>query len=332
MIRKKTIMKRPLWEKIISELGEKRMTRRVFFNVLGEPLLHKEVFEAISMANKHGLAVSLYTNGSLLDEDNSLSLLKCLKNGGVILSMQDISYESFSKRCRGALSWKRYIERLQNFMQLAEAQANPVPVHVHCMIDIRGAGSNLIQILREQKRIQAVYDQWRNVLGMEERRKINVFNPTASYPLGKYCSFFVKQAGNWNNQLISNQIEVMPRDTGHCTSIANTFAILSDGTCTYCCDDYEGKLSLGNANEDSLKVIYNGIKATSIREAERRGKFIEKHCKICRGTLVYKKNRRPIPSRNILTDYYIFKSHLSSYGFKSAMRKVKEATQRRFGI
>lgn len=332
MIRKKSMMPKELWEKILHELSEKKMTQKILFHLLGEPLLHKDVFDALHLANSLGFSVTLSTNGALLNRDKSLKLLTSLEKGLVVLSMQNISSELFSKRCRGTISWQKYIERLQNFMKLAETQKNPVSVQVHCMVDIRGLGWNLFQIIREQKRIQAVYDQWRNVLGTESRKKINIFNPTVSYPLGRYCSFFIKQEHNWSNQLISKHMEVIPRDTGHCTSITNTFAILSDGTCTYCCDDYEGKLNLGNAHDKSIEDIYYGEKASKIREAEKRGKFIENNCKICRGTLVFKRNRKPVLPRNILTDYYIFRSHLSSYGFKSVIRKVVEAAQRRFWI
>ena len=330
MSRKKTTMPRELWEKILLELGEKKMAHTVFLNLLGEPLLHKDIFEAIRFANSYGLSVSLYTNGALLDENRSSKLLDVLKRGRVVLSMQDISPESFDKRCRGKLSWQKYIDRLQNFMQVAEMRENPVPVQVHCMVDIRGIRWNLLQILHKQQRIQAVYDQWRNALGREGRKKINVFNPSASYPIGKYCSFFVKQVGNWDNQLIGDEMEVVPHETGHCALMTDTFAILSDGTCTYCCDDYEGELNLGKAQERSLEDIYYGKKATMIREAEKHGKFIEKRCKICRGTLILKKSGKPVLSRNILTNYYIFREHLARYGFNSTTRKIVETVQKRY--
>ena len=332
MKRKKAIMPRKLWEKILIELGDKKMTHTVFFHVLGEPLLHKDVFDAILLANSQNLSVSLYTNGALLDNKRSTKLLDVLKKGRVVLSMQDISPESFGRRCRGTLSWREYIQRLQNFIQLAERCQKSVPVQVHCMIYIRGMGWNLPKIVREQRRIQAVYDQWRTALGMGQGKKVNVFDPAASYPLGKHSTFFVKHEGNWDNQLIGDQFEVVPRDTGHCAVITDTFAILSDGTCTYCCDDYEGKLNLGNAHDKSLEDIYYGEKACKIREAEKRGKFFENRCKICRGTLVFKGNRRPVPSRNILTDYYVFREHLSRYGFQSSKRKIIEAARRRFWI
>ena len=330
MNRQKRMMSKELWQKIIRELGEKKMTRTLFFHVLGEPLLHKDIFDAINFANHYGLSVSVYTNGALLDKQRSSKLLEALQKGRIVLSLQDISPEFFDQRCRGTLSWKKYIERLQSFMQFTEASENPVPVQVHYMVNMQAMRWNLSQILREQKRMQSVYDKWSRVLGMKNRPKINIFNPAASYPLGKYCSFFIKHAGNWDNQLIGNEIEVVPHNTGHCALITDTFAILSDGTCTYCCNDYEGQLNLGSAQQESLEDIYYGEKASLIRDAEKQGKFIEDRCKTCRGKLIFKKSRKPVTSRNILTDYYVLKEHLARYGFRSATRKVAEVTKRRY--
>lgn len=59
-------MKRELWERIVKELGESRSCKNICFNVLGEPLLHPDIFDAIRMANSYGIWVGLYTNGSLL--------------------------------------------------------------------------------------------------------------------------------------------------------------------------------------------------------------------------------------------------------------------------
>lgn len=329
MKREHRIMPRELWEKIIHELGQKKMVNTVFFHLLGEPLLHKDLFDAIRLANEYNLTVSLYTNGALLDEKKSLALLDTLKKGGVVLSIQEISPESFNKRSRGKLSWHQYINRLQNFIKLSEKHENQVPVQIHFMVDIQKLGWNLPSIFQEQRLIQSVYHQWVKALGYKRTEKINILNPTRSYQLGNNSTFFIKHSRNWDNQLIDNNLVTIPRHTGHCTQMTDTFAILSDGTCTYCCTDYEGDLKLGNALEQSLEDIYYGEKAVRIRDTEKRGKFIEERCKVCRGILINKKNRKPVSSRNILTDYYIFKNHINSFGFISSMKKVREAAQRR---
>ena len=303
------------------------MTNTIFFHLLGEPLLHKELFEAIQLANNHDLSVSLYTNAALLDEEKALGLLEVLKKGRVVLSLQDTSADSFFKRSRGKLSWEEYNKRLENFVLLSEKQN--VPVQIHYMADVQSYGWNLTGIIREQRKIQSLYEQWQDRLGIKRNEKNNVFNPAASYPLGNCSSFFVKHARNWDNQLISEETKVIPRDTGHCALMTDTFAVLSDGTCTYCCTDYEGALNLGNAYEQTLEEIYFGGKSTRIREAEKEGRMIHPRCRECKGMLVYKDTGKPVPSRNIITDYYVFREHLARYGFGSAIKKVKEAVRRR---
>jgi organic radical activating enzyme len=328
MSRKKTFMPRALWEKVLLELGGKNMTPTVFFHVMGEPLLHRDIFDAIRFANGAGLSVSLYTNGALLDGERSGKLLGALQKGGIVVSMQDISPESFEARCRGFLSWEAYLGRLRAFVARVEKEKARVAVQIHCMVDMRSMGWDLQRIRREQKKIQAIYDNWVKVLGCRRHGPINILNPAATYPLGDRSSFFVKHAGTWDNRLIGPDMDVIPRHAGQCDLITDTFAVLSNGICTYCCGDYEGELNLGNANQDSLEEIYFGKKATAIREAGRKGRLIVKRCTICRGALVHRRTGKPV-SRNLFSDYYIFREHLERYGLRSAVGKVREAARRR---
>lgn len=330
MNRKKSIMPKELWKKIIVELGEKHMVNTVFFHIVGEPLLHRKIYDAIRLVNQYGIAVSLYTNGALLNNKRSSKLLGALKKGRVVLSMQDIDEESFKKRSNGSMSWSEYIKKLRSFVLLAEQHENHIPVQVHFMCDVKSMGWNLAKIFEGQKRVQAIYDDWKSVLGVENNDKINIYNPAAVYQLGKVSSFFIKHAGNWDNKHISDEVEVKPCDYGHCAVMTDTFAILSDGTCTFCCTDYEGELDLGNAYEKTLEDIFYGEKATYIRKMEKKGKFVEDRCKICRGNLVYKKSRKSVPSRNSLTDYYVFKDHFGRYGFRSSVRKIMATLKQRY--
>jgi hypothetical protein len=130
-------------------------------------------------------------------------------------------------------------------------------------------GWNFKKIIEKRKHIQAIYEKWKIVLGIKNRNKIIIFNPAVAYPLGEVSSFFVKHACNWDNKLIDNEVEVKPCDYGHCALMKDTFAILSKGTCTFRCNDYEGELNLGNDQEKTLEEIFNGENATYIREMEK---------------------------------------------------------------
>ena len=329
MARKKAMMPRELWEKVLTELGDKKMTRTVFFHLMGEPLLHKDILEAIRFANDKGLSVSLYTNGALLDDEMSGKLLDSIKIGRIVLSMQDIIPDVFGKRCHGMFSWEEYLDRLQSFMQRAEERGRNV--QVHCLADVKDMGWDLGKIRRETRRIQEVYDKWREALGGGKKRRINIFDPAAEYPLGRTTSFFVKHKGNWDNQLLGRDMEVRPSEKGSCDLVTDTFAVLADGTCTYCCGDYEGELDLGSAMENSLEEIYYGEKATRIREEAKRGRFIEDRCRICRGIPVHKASGRPVPQRSLISEFYFLRDHLRRYGPVSSLRKIAENIKRRVG-
>ena len=326
-------MPRELWHKVLTELGNENLCETVFFHLLGEPLLHKEVFEAIEYANRLDLSVSLYTNAALLDSKTMNSLIHSLKKGRVVISLQDIDPGSFKQRSRERVSWEQYLEQIKEFISRSSRMGNIIPVQVHCMIDIRGLGWNIIKIIKEQHRIQRYYESWFNGNKDKDLPRVNIFDPSGVYPLpAENTSFFIKHMGTWDNMHIPSTMEVLTRETGFCQLMTDTFAVLSNGVCTYCCCDYEGDLMLGNAYDQTLQEIYFGSKATRIREEGRKGRMIENRCQICRGSLVYKKTGKPVPSRNLITEFYLLKTHLRQYGVTNTIRKVKENLQRRFRI
>lgn len=326
--RSKRQMPRKLWHKVLTELGREKLCSTVFFHLLGEPLLHREVFEAIAYANSLDLSVSLYTNAALLDSTRAVSLLQSLKKGRVVISLQDVDPLSFKERSRNRIPWEQYQEQIQAFVEMAARQEYGIPVQIHCMVDILGLGWNVIGILREQNRVRRYYESW-----FKDGRhpRINIFNPGGVYPLPDgNATLYIKHKGTWDNMYIPDTMEVVPRDTGYCQLMTDTFAVLSNGVCTYCCCDYEGVLNLGNANDQTLREIYFGAKATRIREEGRRGKMVENRCRVCRGTLVYRKDGKAVPSRNLITEFYLFKDHLRQYGTAATIRKIGENLRRRF--
>ena len=117
----------------------------------------------------------MYTNGALLNNGRSSKLLDALKKGRVVLSMQSIDEESFKERSKGSMPWIEYIERLRSFVIMAEKNKNQIPVQVHYMCDVKSMGWNLLKILEQQKRVQAIYDDWKLVVGNDYKKKINIF-------------------------------------------------------------------------------------------------------------------------------------------------------------
>lgn len=325
--RKRVMMPRALWQKVIQEISDHKLAGRIYFHLLGEPLLHPDLFEAIAYANEKGLKVSVYTNGALLDAEKTIRLFDTLKNGNVIISMQNIDSEGFSKRSRGSLSWKEYLNRLEGVIRKAESLGRSV--YLHCMVDVQAMGWNVWKVMKEQKKFQAFYERWCRMFGNIDPSTINIFNPIGVYPIGKETKFYVKHKGLWGGNVLDPDMEVRPNEKGHCDLITDTFAVLADGTCTYCCGDSDGKLDLGNAHEYSLQEVYYEEKATQIRQAEVEGRMLNVYCRQCRGTVVSKRTGKMISSRNFLTEYYYFKDHLRKFGIKSTLQRTVENLKRR---
>jgi tungsten cofactor oxidoreducase radical SAM maturase len=74
--------------------------RRILFSGLGEPLTHSGLFDMIGLARKRGLAVTLGTNGHLLDHAASRELVS-LGVGSVVVSLDGIKPKTYAD-VRGA--------------------------------------------------------------------------------------------------------------------------------------------------------------------------------------------------------------------------------------
>ncbi len=61
-------METSLAKNIIREISENNLTKCVTFHIMGEPLLHPDVVELCRFAEDSGVAVSLFTNGALLNQ------------------------------------------------------------------------------------------------------------------------------------------------------------------------------------------------------------------------------------------------------------------------
>jgi organic radical activating enzyme len=81
----------------IRQAAELGLQRPIHFNVLGEPLLNKKVYEYISLCEELGLRVFLVTNISLLNEDR-LERIFQHHNVVLVLSLQTPTAESYKLR------------------------------------------------------------------------------------------------------------------------------------------------------------------------------------------------------------------------------------------
>lgn len=140
-------------------------------------------------------------------------------------------------------------------------------------------------------------------------------------------SLLLKASGLWDGSMVKEGYELRPSLTGYCERISGkavqgTFAVLWDGTVTYCCVDYEGKLNLGNAREQAIEEIFRGPKATAIRENELRGKLIHPTCQRCKGQIIDISTQRKVPKyRSGASLLYLASSFYRKNGFRRTVQR-----------
>lgn len=62
---------------LITELSENKICEKVTFHVMGEPTLHKGLFDILDYAERAGMKVGLTTNGAGLGKKAGERLLVC---------------------------------------------------------------------------------------------------------------------------------------------------------------------------------------------------------------------------------------------------------------
>jgi radical SAM protein with 4Fe4S-binding SPASM domain len=80
-----------------------------------------------------------------------------------------------------------------------------------------------------------------------------------------------------------SQIENCCAQWGYCNGASQQAGILYDGTVVPCCKDFEGKIPLGNVQEQSLREILTAAPACTLRADFNRLQVSHPVCRQCLG-------------------------------------------------
>ncbi|MDD4210874.1 MAG: radical SAM/SPASM domain-containing protein [Clostridia bacterium] len=246
------------FEHIISEVKE--FTNHVYFHVLGEPLLHKNLSEFLHIASKNNLQVNLTTNGVNIKQISYV----LLKNKPRKVSFSLHSFEGNI----GSKNLENYIKDITDFAKLALKEG--------IIIEFR-LWNNAQNMLTSplNKLNNKIINLVEQNLELEEHIDAKV-NNIDNITLSKNCYLGFENAFIWpdENLNINNQ-------NVYCLALKSQIAILSDGTVVPCCLDNNGTINLGNIFETKLKDIIESELAVSISEGFKNRKAICNLCKNC---------------------------------------------------
>lgn len=266
----------------------------VGFHVLGEPMLYPHIYDALSYAKERALRTEMHTNGSLLTEER---VTRLMRTGLDSLSVSVQMLDTGGHRCRGtAISFAQYYSRVMQTVRLVRDSLHETEV-VLCVMDtstiklfdvdkmIRTDGTGkpfrdkLVAFLldlhtqldrpADPQTIQTVVRRW--VLPRPRLLRIDY-----------HVQVYIHPFWDWGNAFTKRRIR--PARFGICGYALSNVGILSDGTVTICCGDYDGRASLGNLRTESLASLLLSEPAQAIREGFRRGLVVHPHCQRCLGS------------------------------------------------
>lgn len=236
---------------IIKEI--KSYTEMIYMHVLGEPLLHPEIFHLMQIAHEHGLYVQLTTNGTLLEE--RLDGLCQATN----LRQINISVHSFSQY--DVSEQAAYLNKIAQAAHALSDAGKYVSLRLWNMHEDKPSDETLTAIKH--------FEQLFNIQIYQTQRRQSV-------KLMKQVFLQFDEVFEWpdlSNPFVS--------DTGRCLGWKHMCGILCDGRVVPCCLDSKGTEVLGNIFQESFSNILCNKSNLAILDDLKSGKIKCELCKHC---------------------------------------------------
>lgn len=222
-------------------------TDYLYFHLMGEPLLHPQLSELLSLSAAHGYYVNITTNGVLLPEKAPI-LLAAPALHRVNLSLQ--AWEG--NGC--AFDENSYVNSCADFAKRAAAKG--VVVSLRLWNGEAAGNETLLDALRV-----AFPAPWRTA------QKNTVLAERV----------FLETAERFDWPAPDGEL----RKGTFCRGLRDHIGVLCDGTVVPCCLDGEGTLALGNLFTQELDSILSSPRARAIYEGFSRRTPVEDLCRRC---------------------------------------------------
>ena len=221
----------------------------LYFHLMGEPLLHRDLQRFLEQAGSHGFKVILTTNGTLLKKQQEMLL------ASPALHKINISLHAFEANDL-AVPFEDYLADCFAFGKAS----NGKKLVVYRLWNNGGENAQNQQILSTMQ--QYFPDRW-----VEERHGTRIAERT-------YLEYGDKF--DWpdlNAPEGSNKI--------FCYGLRDQLGVLCDGTVVPCCLDHEGDLALGNLLTQDMEEILRSPRAKAIYEGFSHREAAEELCRKC---------------------------------------------------
>lgn len=252
-------MEKEEFKYIISQVKE--FTDYIYFHIMGEPLLNKNLEYFLQESDKNNLKVNITTNGTLLNKVSDILI------NSKSLRQVNISLHSFEAN-EMTLELEEYIDTITNFIKEARASSDIICTMRLWNIDneelkgANGLNNDILRLLEKNLNLDFSLAE-----KLQENKRLTIKEKVNLNMAEKF---------KWPDiELLASSDEIF------CHGLRNQIGILVDGTVVPCCLDSEGNINLGNIFEKSFKDIIEGERAINIYEGFSRRKAVEDLCKSC---------------------------------------------------
>jgi len=258
VLRTKAIMAPSLFREVIRQVAP--ITRQVTLHLMGEPLVHPQLSELVTICHEEGVRIFFVSNGVLLREKEAALLLH------PAFRQVNFSLHSFQDNF-GEKDPTEYLERIFRFTENALAERPDLYLNYRLwnLGEVNGKRSSNLAVLEkiEERFGVKVPRNWDLRLGK-------------SFPIKRRLALHFDVEFIWPG----SDLPIIG-ETGTCRGLSNHFGVLVDGTVVPCCLDKEGKIPLGKIPEQPINEILMSPRAQAIVAGFKARKLIEPLCQRC---------------------------------------------------
>jgi len=230
-------------------------TDYIYLHVLGEPLLHPQLDEILTIAETAGLYINITTNGGLLERKKEILSKHNIRQMNISLHDAEENIEPDK--------WDNYLQTVLNFA-------------------IKTAGKTYISLRLWNTTNEASADfNWlcTNQIAAKFNMQMELLNQNTNGKSLKLAEHIFLQRGprfEWPDE---NKKGMQTQKT--CYALRDHIAILADGQVVPCCLDGDAALRLGDIFKEELSDILNSERAQKIHKGFLNNKITEDICKTC---------------------------------------------------
>lgn len=239
---------------IVSQI--KPHTGFVYFHVKGEPLIHPDLEQFLTICYENQLRVNLTTNGILLKKHQNM----LLNHPG--LRQVNISLHA---DLPSQYDSSDYISSAISFAKLANEKGIYVVFRLWNLDKDNNTDSKSLEIMNYIE----------NAFHLE-KPLIESMGGRQSVKISSYVFVGWEQEFEWpslDHDFVS--------DIGYCYGMRHQIAILVDGTVVPCCLDCNGEAALGNVFIDGFSNIIQTKRAKAIKHGFENSLAVDELCKHC---------------------------------------------------